>query len=347
MQETLKSDLNESLFYLLNFFEPLKNKTVTITGLGFMGSWLVRALTWLNDNHEFKIKIYVITKHIEKANIIVDKRNYIKIISADIRSINYLPEDTNFIIHTVGNPDNRAHMTDTINTIDTIVSGTKILLDNATRLENIEAIVHISSGQVYYKKESSLLNNENNFYQNLIFNVNNIYPEAKRYSETLCFAYKSTNKLPIIIVRPFSFIGPFQDLNKPWAVNSLLNEALNNQPMRIIGNGKPKRSYLYASDMAAWILVILANGKKGEVYNLGSSQGVSLLEITNKINTLIDKNVKVIVNYYNNDESEFIPDVVKLKERFGLKEVFNFERALERTISWNIKKLSNKDKNEN
>ena len=72
MQETLKSDLNESLFYLLNFFEPLKNKTVTITGLGFMGSWLVRALTWLNDNHEFKIKIYVITKHIEKANIIVE-----------------------------------------------------------------------------------------------------------------------------------------------------------------------------------------------------------------------------------------------------------------------------------
>lgn len=346
MQESIKSDLKESLNYLLCLLEPIKNKTVTITGAGFMGSWLARSLVWLNENHGFQIKIYLITKNpekLQKSDNELYTRNDLNIIRSDIRSINSFPSDTNFIVHTVANPDNRVHMSDPINTIDTIVTGTKIMLDNASRLENIESIVHISSGQVYEKKYICS-DNENNMVS-CRNNVNSIYPNAKRFSETLCFAYESINKLPIIIVRPFSFIGPFQELNKPWAVNSLLQEALNNQPMRIIGNGKPQRSYLYASDMAAWLLVILANGKKGEIYNLGSSESVSLLDITTKINKYLDNNVKILVQNYNEDNSKFIPDTRQLKEKFGLKEIFNFDNALKNTINWNMEKLLKRDKN--
>ncbi len=341
MQKTIHKDLEKSLSYLLPSLEKLKMKNITITGAGFMGSWIVRALTWLNDVHEFQIKINLITKHPDKLKISDNslyKRSDVNTIRSDIRSIHELPTDTNFIIHTVGNPDNRSHMSDPINTMDVIATGTKVLLDNASRLENIETIIYISSGQVYGREIDSDKINELTI--NSIKNdVKSIYPEAKRYAEAVCLAYKSTHKLPIIIVRPFSFIGPFQELNKPWAVNSFLQEALNKQAMRIIGNGKPQRSYLYASDMAAWLLTILANGKAGDIYNLGSSQGVSLLEITNKINNILKETVKVTIQNYNNNESKFIPDEDSIKDKFGVKEMFSFEEALENTINWNINNL--------
>ena len=90
---------------------------------------------------------------------------------------------------------------------------------------------------------------------------------------------------------PFSQLR-FPENNKPWAINSFLQEALNGQPIRIIGNGTSQRSYLYASDMAAWILVILSAGKRGDIYNLGSSEGVSLIDVANKINIEGDRSFR-------------------------------------------------------
>lgn len=348
MKEFIQADLEKSLTYLLNSLEPLRGKSITITGAGFMGGWIARALAWLNDVHKLDTKITLITKHPEKLQVSDNSlynRTDIDVLRSDIRSIHSLPVDTNYIIHTIGNPDNRAHMTDAINTMDTIAMGTKVLFDNATRLENIEAILHISSGQVYGRGINSDKVNDSISCSSLKNNVNSVYSEAKRYSEALCFAYRSINKLPIIIVRPFSFIGPFQELNKPWAVNSLLQEALNKQPMRIIGNGKPQRSYLYASDMAAWLLVTLANGNKGDIYNLGSSEGVSLLDITTKINEIIDSSVKVVIQNHNDDESKFIPDEEQIKEKFGVKEMFSFTEGLSNTIKWNIENLAKRKKN--
>lgn len=348
MKNSLKHDLEKSLSYLLPSLEPLRNKSILITGAGFMGSWIARALGWLNDEHGFNSKITLITKHPDKlkeSDVSLFNRDDLEVIRSDVRSLHALPADTNYIIHTAANPDNRAHMSDAINTMDTIAAGTKAVLDNASRLENIEAIVHISSGQVYGKGIDSDKVNESTSTPFIKYDVNSIYPEAKRYSEALCLAYMSVNKLPIIIVRPFSFVGPYQELNKPWAVNSFLQEALNNQSMRIIGNGKPQRSYLYASDMAAWLLAVLANGKKGDIYNLGSSEGVSLLEITTKINKILNKNIKVLIQNHNDNESKFIPDVKLIKEQLGVKEMFTFEDALKKTITWNIENLAKKEEN--
>ncbi|MFZ2968012.1 MAG: NAD(P)-dependent oxidoreductase [Sulfuricurvum sp.] len=348
MQELIKKDLKKSLTYLLPSLEKLRGKNITITGAGFMGSWLARALVWLNDIHGYETKITLITKHPEKlqeSDKLLYDRMDVDIIRSDIRSLHSLPIDTNYIIHTVGNPDNRVHMSDAINTMDTIATGTKVLFDNASRLASIEAIIHISSGQVYGKGINSDKINESSSCAYIRSDVNSIYSEAKRYSEALCLAYRSINKLPIIIVRPFSFIGPFQELSKPWAVNSLLQEALNNQAMRIVGNGKPQRSYLYASDMAAWLLVTLANGKKGDIYNLGSCEAVSLLDITAKINKIIGNSVRVLIQNHNEDESKFIPNEKKIKEKFGLKEMFNFDEGLSNTIKWNLVKKGKNDKN--
>ena len=347
MKDFIKNDINKSMQRLVPNLSSLKGKKILITGgTGFIGSWLARTLAWLNDEFEFGCRVILLARtpeNLEKSDPNLYHRDDMSFIRSDIRSLHNLPKDINYIIHAAASPDNRVHMSDPVNTMDVIAMGTKAVLEEASRLADIEGIIHISSGQVYggasHHGEALSETMAGGFLKG---NITSIYPEAKRYAETVCLAYRSQYKLPINIVRPFSFIGPYQSLNKPWAINSFLQEALNNQPMRIVGNGKPERSYLYASDMAAWLLVVLANGERGSIYNLGSSEGVSLHDVANKINTIISDPVDIIIQNHNDDESKFIPNVSHVIEQLQVEEVFTFDEALQHTVKWNIDRLDSK-----
>jgi len=348
MKDFIKNDINKSMQRLVPNLNSLKGKTILITGgTGFVGSWVARTLAWLNDEFEFGCRVILLARtpeNLQKSDSDLYHRDDMSFIRSDIRSLHSLPKDINYIIHAAASPDNRVHMSDPVNTMDVIAMGTKAVLEAASRLADIEGIIHISSGQVYGgAPDNGVALSEAMAGGFLKGNVTSIYPEAKRYAETFCLAYRSQYKLPINIVRPFSFIGPFQSLNKPWAINSFLQEALNKQPMRMVGNGKPQRSYLYASDMAAWLLVILANGERGSIYNLGSSEGKSLQDVANKINRIIPNPVEIIVQNHNDDDSKFIPNVNHVIEQLQVEEVFTFDEALEHTIKWNSDYFKSKD----
>ena len=345
MKSFIYNDIEKSTYNIISDLELLKNKSILITGgTGFVGTWLSYTLSFLNDEYDFNCKIILLSRNqteFKNSHKELFMKNNISFISSDIRSISNLPDKINFIIHAASSPDNRIHMSDPVNTIDIISNGTKRILDEATRLPYLEGILHLSSGQVYDCHVSKNKNMEENKLSN---SIKSIYANAKAYSEITCLSYQSQHKLPITISRPFSFIGPFQELSKPWAINSFIQESMNNQPMRIVGNGKPQRSYLYGSDMATWLLVLLANGDRGGIYNVGSSHGISLKNITKKINKILPEKIDVIIQNYNVDSSIFIPNLKLIKEKLRVTETFTFEEALERTIKWNLNKRNNYEK---
>lgn len=323
-------------------FADLQDKTVLITGgTGFMGKWLAEMINYVNEAHSYNIKLYVLARDIAKFKTemphLADKP-FIRFIEQDVKNVHDLPQDINYIIHAAGSPDNRDHVSLPIRTVETFYKGTQAILDAASRLPALHKLLHVSSHLVYGKNEAGNLIDEK-FAGNVELNsINNVYGESKRIAETLCSIYRHQFKLPIVIVRPFAFIGPYHDLEKPWAINNFIRDGILGGPIRIIGNGSTIRSYLYASDMAYWILKTLVKGQPGENYNIGSKEAISLDTLAGKVKASINNNVEILSksskeNYSN--LSKLVPDTSKISRQIGVEETFGIEDAIKKTIVWN------------
>ena len=323
-------------------FTVLNNQSILITGgTGFIGKWISEMVSYINFTNNLNIKLYLLGRDIVKFKEEVPhlaEKSFVNLIEQDVRYLHDLPSDVNYVIHAAGTPDNREHVTDPLKTIETFYKGTQSLLDAASRIQHLKRIVHLSSHQVYGKNEIGKLITENSFGSFEALNISNCYAESKRIAESLCSCYKNNFRLPIIILRPFAFIGPYQDIEKPWAINSFIRDAILGGPIRILGNGLTERSYLYASDMAYCILKSLIDGKIGEVYNLGSNTPISLNELAIKVNNHSPSKMEILSksskeNYLS--VSKLVPNTDKINQELHFKEIFTIDEAIDRTILWN------------
>jgi nucleoside-diphosphate-sugar epimerase len=332
----IQEDCAKSCVNISNL-EKLKNSHILITGgTGFIGTWITEMLIYLNENFNYNVTIYLLSRSAaQRSNH--SEFKYIHYIKSDIKNVKELPNTIKYILHAAGTPDSRDHVSNSIKTIDTFYKGTQNILDLASRLPSLIKLIHFSSNKIYGTNYSTSPLDENN--TNIVgYNNQDVYSESKRISETLCKAYMSELHLPIIIVRPFAFIGPFQSLDKPWAVNNFIRDAILGGPIRILGNELTTKSYMYGSDLAYYILNILVQGKIGEIYNIGSSHPISLVELATKIKKLINSEIEIKIRSSKDQYSltSFdVPQISKIENTLNIRSFFDIEEALKRTILWN------------
>ncbi|MFA6086651.1 NAD-dependent epimerase/dehydratase family protein [Mucilaginibacter sp.] len=339
----IKADCRQSLAGYTSSLECLRDQSILVTGgTGFIGKWITEVVSVLNDEEGFNIKLYLLARDMEDYRAEVPHLaalKYVTLIEQDIRNVSVLPEDVRWIIHAAGSPDNRTHVSNPLKTIETFYRGTQALLDACLRLQGLNKFVHLSSNTVYGHplKSSEFGIKENEIGVSDCNTVNATYSEAKRMAETICAVYRNQQKLPIVITRPFSFIGPYQDLEKPWAINNFIRDSILNGPIRILGNENTVRSYMYGSDIACWLLMALAKGKTAATYNIGGDQPISLKDLTGKITSNFSNKIDVLFKYskaYPAQSSISIPDTSAIKNDLGVKQQISFESALKRTIDW-------------
>jgi nucleoside-diphosphate-sugar epimerase len=316
--------------------QPLRGDTILITGgTGFLGTWIAEIVAYLNDNCDFGTKLILISTN---ANTFSAKaphlalRPDVTLQELDIRNIAELNESVNWIIHAAADPDSRLHVSDPLRVIDVMVNGTRAVMSAATRLPRLKNILHISSGWVCASPSPSRRADASGGNPN---DLGAVYAESKRCAETVCAAFRAVERLHIAIARPIAFMGPYQSLDKPWAVNNFFRDALLGNRIRILGNPQTVRSYLYASDMAFWTLNILAHGTSGECYDVGSSDSVTLHELANRIATHCGAEVSV-PNLHKDARigAPLVADV-QMPEALGLKVTVELDAAIERTLRWN------------
>ncbi|WP_339891705.1 NAD(P)-dependent oxidoreductase [Neptuniibacter pectenicola] len=321
-----------------NLAQSLDGKAVFITGAsGFFGRWFFSLLLFLIKSEGVNCKIYL---HLRDKSKVTEKfdiqGNEVELLEGDIRSLIDLPEDVNYILHLAGNPDTRFHTTHPLDTMNLIVDGTSSILKAASRLSQLENIVIMSSSQVYDTVYSNVKLIEDVSSQSCISKIDEPYSSAKIYSEALCKAAASEARLPVCILRPFGFCGAFQSINGPWAFNNFVNDAISGRAIKILGDGGSVRSLMYGADLAIWLLTILTNPKSG-VFNIGSEEGLSMLDMAEKITACFSNKINVIKNasltgVVNN--TYLVPDCSKAKKSFDLNYYTNIDLSIERSVMW-------------
>lgn len=158
------------------------------------------------------------------------------------------------------------------------------------------------------------------------------YGEIKRLSELLCAL---TPEVECIIARGFSFVGPGLPLTEKFAVGSFIRQALAGGPIRIHGNGSPVRSYLYAADLAIWMLTLLLKGRSNQPYNVGSNQVINLAELAEAVAATTDGlKVEIALAPTTGSPERYVPDIQKARDELGLEVLIPLAHGLRRTVDW-------------
>ncbi len=321
----------------------LKNDVVLITGgTGFVGTWIAGLIAFLNDNHAFNTQIILISKNTDSFKInrpYLAQRKDVRLIAADVRYLHEVPTQTNWLIHAAGTPDNRMHASYPLETMSVIANGTQSVLRAVERCSNFKMLLNISSGLIYGCQPLDHARMDERFTgAPKCGTVSSAYAEAKRYSETLCHSSRSQSRIPIVTARPFAFMGPYQSIETPWALNNFIKDALTGNAIRVLGDGQSVRSYMYASDMAFWLLTMLARGDSGEVYNVGSPDAVTLGELAHLIAAEFDNRPEIKLSTsasHQLQNTRFVPDVSLAQDKLQLNLTVNLNDAINKTIRWN------------
>lgn len=160
------------------------------------------------------------------------------------------------------------------------------------------------------------------------------YDEAKRFAEAISMAYFRKHSLDIRIARIFNTYGPHMEKNDGRVISNFVNQALENKPLTIYGDGSQTRSFCYVSDMVR-ALYLLGTTKQlqGEIINLGNPQEKSILEIARLIQTMTKTQSQIAFQEKDADDPERRkPDITKAQKLLGWNPEISLEDGLNQTI---------------
>ncbi|NQY80237.1 MAG: NAD(P)-dependent oxidoreductase [Candidatus Caenarcaniphilales bacterium] len=297
----------------------LNNTSILITGItGFIGKNILRTLIEFKKNNPLNISIIGISRNPEKFLIEYPEfqdLTYLSLIEADISSpkfANQINLDLDYIIHSATDTTIPENNNEALYQFTTIVEGTYNLIKLSKKYK-LKQFLYLSSGAVYgFDKVRKEDFRETIDVHSIIETDFHAYRDGKRIAEKL--VQSSFSQDQYTIARGFSFFGEYFSLNSHFAFSNFLNSVLKKQNITIKGDGKTIRSYLHSSDMIIYIFKMLLNKHGKNIFNLGSSQEISIKELAEWIiSTSKEKNTKLSVLEQTDGKAKYyVPDLSNL-----------------------------------
>lgn len=162
------------------------------------------------------------------------------------------------------------------------------------------------------------------------------YDEGKRFAEALTMAYFRKYKKDVRIARIFNTYGPFMNKNDGRVISNFVNQAINNQPQTIYGNGSQTRSFCYVSDMVEGLFLLATAPKlSGEIFNIGNPNEKTILEIAGIIKKLTQSQSKIIFKIIGQDDPKRrCPDISKAKKLLNWQPKIELGDGLIKTVEY-------------
>lgn len=212
--------------------------------------------------------------------------------------------------------------------VKTNVSGTRALLEAAEN-SGVDRFIQISTDEVY----GEITNGK--FSETDPLNPRNPYAATKAGADMLALSYQATYDLPTIVTRTCNNFGPRQHTEK--LIPKFIINAANRSPLPVYGDGSNVREWIYVEDNCRAIDFVLRKGNIGEVYNIGSGEERTNLEVTHAI--LDEVGVEEdLINYVEDrpgHDQRYAVNASKINA-LGWEPNWTFEQGVKRTTDYYV-----------
>ena len=305
-------------------------KRLLVTGgAGFIGSNFIHYILKKYDDYEIvNLDKLTYAGNLENLADIQDDKRY-RFIKGDIcdkESVVNAIKGVDIVVNFAAESHVDRSIEDPGSFIQTDIYGTFILLDTS-RDNKVSLYVQISTDEVYGSIENG------SFKETDPLEPNSPYSASKTGADMIVRSFNKTYGLPVIITRSSNNFGPNQFPEKviPLFVTNLIDDI----PVPLYGDGMNVRDWIYVEDNCSGIDTVIHKGKPGEIYNIGGGNERPNVWITKKILEIMGKPGSMIsyVKDRPGHDRRYSIDCTKLKS-LGWNPKYDFESALEQTISW-------------
>lgn len=271
MNLVLRQDLEEIANSTLIDWERLNNKTIFITGAtGLIGSIIVKAILLKNEIDNANIKMILLVRDIEEAQLKFGNNEKIKYIASSIEK--YMPKDLNidYIIHGASPTKSKFFIEKPVETNDIAIIGTKNILEQA-KLSKVKSMVYLSSMEMYGVMDSENVTEDMQGYIDPL-NERSSYSQGKRTCELYNYCYFKEYNVPTKIARIAQTFGAGISENENRVYKIFADSILDKKEIVLKSDGSTIINFSYTTDTVIGLFCILLNGNAGEAYNIVSEK---------------------------------------------------------------------------
>ncbi|MFL6334948.1 MAG: GDP-mannose 4,6-dehydratase [Pyrinomonadaceae bacterium] len=227
-----------------------------------------------------------------------------------------------------------------VRTIETNVRGTEVVLAQANKKK--KKVLVASTSEVYGLSSEVPFREDGNLVMGATTKGRWSYACSKAIDEFLALAYWREKKLPTVVVRLFNTVGPRQTGQYGMVIPTFVKQALSGRPLTVYGDGSQTRCFGYVGDVVGALVALMDRDEAvGEVFNIGSSEEVSIMQLAERVRELTGSKSEIVTVPYSEayeegfeDMPRRVPDTSKVSALTGFKPTVSLDEILQSVIEY-------------
>ena len=227
-----------------------------------------------------------------------------------------------------------------VRTIETNVKGTEVVLSQANKKK--KKVLLASTSEVYGLSNDVPFREDGNLVMGATTKGRWSYACSKAIDEFLALAYWREKKLPTVVVRLFNTVGPRQTGQYGMVSPTFVKQALSGRPITVFGTGEQTRCFGFVRDVVGALIKLMERDEAvGEVFNIGSNEEVSIMELARRVKELTGSKSEIVTVPYDEayeegfeDMPRRVPDISKVGALTGFRPTVTLDQILQSVVEY-------------